>query len=106
VLHDDVNLEILLVDNSVVIPHNVGVSQLPKDVDFGNDLLLLFLIHFSVVQLLPHKELAVGLPLDFAHKTKTAYPSLATKFAYLCRYLQAFRTVRPSLAVSCSYKLI
>ncbi len=34
VLHYDIDLEILLVDNSVVVPHNIWVSELPQNVDF------------------------------------------------------------------------
>ena len=76
-LHDNVDFKIFLVDDSVVIPHNIRVSEFSQNVDLWNDLLLLFFVHFAVIKLLPHKELAVRFPLYFAYKTKTAYSSLA-----------------------------
>lgn len=72
VLHDDVDLLILLVNDAIVVANNVRVAKLSEDVHFGHDLLLLFLAHGTEIELLPHHNLAVTLPTDLAHFTERA----------------------------------
>lgn len=67
VLHYDVDLLILLVNDAIVVADNVRVAKLSEDVHFGHDLLLLFLAHGTEIELLPHHNLAVTLPTDLAH---------------------------------------
>ena len=54
VLHDDENLCLLLVNDSIVVLDDVGVTQFAQNVYFRNYLLLLLLAHYTVIQLLPN----------------------------------------------------
>lgn len=60
VLHHDEELGRRLVDDPVVIPHDIRMAQLAQDVDLGNDLLLFPLVHQAIVQLLPNQILQEG----------------------------------------------
>ena len=72
VLHYDEDLGLLLINNAIVVPDNVRVVELPQDVDLRDQLLLLFLIHLAIVELLPNKYAPVCLPLDLADDPEAA----------------------------------
>ena len=71
-LHDDVDFGSLLVDYAVVVLHDVRVVQLPQDVHFRHDLLLLLLAHDSVVELLPHEHFLITGSAHFLNFAKGA----------------------------------
>lgn len=71
VLHDDVELSLLFVDDSVVVPCDVGVFELTENVNLRNQLLLLFLCHLTIVKLFPDKNPAIRNPPDLADLSKT-----------------------------------
>lgn len=49
--------------------------QLTENVNFRNELLLLFFTHLTVVEFLPNKGLPVDLPSNLANFAKRAYKS-------------------------------
>jgi hypothetical protein len=49
VLHDNVKLEVSLVNAAIVVANYVWVLQITQDVYLSNDLLLFFVIHLAVV---------------------------------------------------------
>lgn len=53
-LHDDENLSLLFVYDSIVVLYDVGVTQLAQNIHFRNYLLLLLLAHYTVIQLFPN----------------------------------------------------
>ena len=55
ILHDYENLHISFINDAVVVANNVWVPQLSQNVHFRNNLLLFFLVHFSIVEFFPHK---------------------------------------------------
>ena len=71
VLHDDVDSEVALVDAPIVVADDVRVVQISQNVDFGNDLLLLFLSHLAIVQFLPDENASITYPSDLAHIAET-----------------------------------
>ena len=73
VLHNDVDSEIPLVDAPVIVADDVGVVEVSQDVDLRDDLLLLFLTHLAIVQLLPDQNPAVTDAFDLAHVAERAY---------------------------------
>jgi hypothetical protein len=70
VLHDNVNFGVLLVHDAVVVLHNVRVLQLAQDVDLQDDLLLLLVVHFAVVEFLPYENLSIAHSLHFTHESE------------------------------------
>ena len=54
VLHDNIQLEVLFVDDSLKVADDAWVLQLFKDVYLSHNLLLLFFIHLAIVELLPN----------------------------------------------------
>ena len=49
VLHDDVELEVALVNATIVVANDVRVLQVSQDIDLRNDLLFLFIVHLAIV---------------------------------------------------------
>jgi hypothetical protein len=70
VLHYNVNFEGLLVNISIVIPHNVRVLQLTEDVDLSHNLLLLLLVHASVVEFLPDHDSSIMFAPNFSYSSE------------------------------------
>lgn len=58
VLHHDVQGRAASVDDPIVIPDDVGMSQLAKQIHFRHKHLLLCLRHRAIVKLLPYQDLA------------------------------------------------
>ena len=59
ILHNDVNLQICLVYDAVVVHDDVGVVQVPQNVDLRHYLLLLLVTHLTIVQFFPYEHFAV-----------------------------------------------
>ena len=70
ILHDDVDLLLPFVYDSVVVLHNVRVRQVPQDVNLGDQLLLFLFAHFSVVKLFPDKGFVIAFSPDLANFPK------------------------------------
>ena len=47
--------------------------QISQYIDFGDDLLFLFLVHLAVVEFFPDKDAPIAHPANLAHSTKTTY---------------------------------
>lgn len=56
-LHHDIQSGVGAVNDAVVVSDNVRVSQLPQQIHFRHQHLLLHLCHGAVIQLLPHQDL-------------------------------------------------
>ena len=54
VLHDNVDFHLFFVNDSVIVPHDVGVSKFPQNIDFRDELLFFFFRHFPVVEFFPN----------------------------------------------------
>jgi hypothetical protein len=67
VLHHDVDLLRLAVDDAVVVANDVLVRQLAQDVDFAHQLFLLLRVHCAVVQFLPNQHFAILDAHDLVH---------------------------------------
>ena len=63
--HDDKDLAAVFVYYAVVVPHNIRMFQVSEYVDFGNQLLLLFLRHPPIIHLFPNEDAAVRFSFDF-----------------------------------------
>ena len=72
VLHYDVQLEILLVDATIVIANDVWVLQIAQDVDFRNNLLFFLVAHLAVVEFFLNEHTAVGHSAHLADTAKTS----------------------------------
>lgn len=59
VLHDDVDLLVVLVDDAVLLAHYLFVIQLAQDVNLVYKLLAFLLVHLVLDDLLPHLEFVV-----------------------------------------------
>lgn len=95
-LHDDVDFGSLLVDYAVVVLHDVRVVQLPQDVHFRHDLLLLLLAHDSVVELLPHEHFLIAGSAHFLNFAKGACNREMNKILELCRRRILSRSRKPA----------
>ena len=49
ILHDNVNFQVALIDAAFVKAHYIWVLKVAQDVYLRDDLLLLFVVHFSIV---------------------------------------------------------
>ena len=67
VLHYDVDFQVLFVDKAVMVLHYVGMLKFAQNVNFCNNLRLLFLIHFAIVKFFPYQNLTITFTLDLAH---------------------------------------
>lgn len=72
VLHVQVQLLLGLEVLTVVVGHDVGVAEAREALELGVELLALLLRHFSVVDLLPAEDEAVGLPLHLPYDAERA----------------------------------
>ena len=72
ILHDNVNSGAALVHDAIMVLDDVRMLQLAQDIDLRYDLLLLFLIHLAIIELLPYKYLAITDPLNFTHKPEAS----------------------------------
>ena len=70
VFHDDVDFEIALIDAPVVVAYDVRVVQISQYVDFRDDLLLFFLVHLSIVKLLPDEDPTITYTPNFTDIAK------------------------------------
>lgn len=61
-LHHDIQSGVGAVNDAVVVSDDVRVSQLPQQVHFRHQHLLLRLRHGTVIQLLPHQDLTQKTP--------------------------------------------
>ena len=68
IFHDDVDLGLLLLDDAVIVPHNVWMPELPQDVDLCHQQVLLLLTHLTIIQHLPHEDATVALAADLRHR--------------------------------------
>ena len=73
VLHYDIQSRVSLVYDLVIVPHNILVLKLSEYVDLSDHLLLLFFLHGSIIDLLPHHLLACLLVLHQTYFTKATY---------------------------------
>ena len=64
IFHDDVDLGLLLLDDAVIVSHNVWMPELAQDVDLCHQQVLLLLAHLTIIQHLPHEDAAVALTAD------------------------------------------
>lgn len=71
VLHDKVDACVAFINELVVAADNILMFELSENVDLIDELLLLFIIHASVVSLLPHHFLAGFIMPDQSNFTVT-----------------------------------
>lgn len=79
-LHDDEYFSCWFVYHSVVVLHDVLMTQFPKNIDFRYDLLFFFLAHNAVVKFFPDKHLAVRYPPYFLHFSKWTFSYVGNDF--------------------------
>ena len=72
-LHDNEYFSSLFIDYSVVIFDYISMVKLPQYIDFRDNLLLLFLTHYAIVEFFPHKSLPIAYPLHFLNLAEAPY---------------------------------
>lgn len=73
IFHYYVDFGTLFVNYSVKVLDDVGVAELAKDVDLRHYLLLFFLAHNAIVQLLPDQCLLITYSAHFLNLSKRSY---------------------------------
>ena len=73
VLHDNVQLRCLLVNDTVTVLDNERVAQLAKEIHFSHNVLLLALRHFPIVKFLPDQHFAITFTADESHCAETPF---------------------------------
>ena len=70
ILHDNVDLQVAFVDAAFIKAHYIRMLKVAQNIHFRNDLLLLFVVHFSIIELFPDENAPVALPTDFTCAAK------------------------------------
>jgi len=79
-LHHDLDLLVALVDDAVLVAHDLLVVQVAQDVHLVDQLLPLLLVHVLLTNFLPHLLLLVLLRLHFDHRAERAFPDRLDSF--------------------------
>lgn len=73
VLHYNVNDLVFLIDESIVVLHNISVTEFAQNVNFRNNLGLFLLRHLPIVKFFPHQNLSISFASNLADSTETTY---------------------------------
>ena len=66
----------VFINHAVVVARNIWVPQLPQNINFGDEELLLAFAHRPIVNLLPDERFVIGNAPDLMHLAEAALTNL------------------------------